>query len=130
MKDDVDVVMRGHLIEERPVHDVARVARRGEGTRRVGERRQVDSHDVVAAMLREGLEQRAPDLAIGPRHENRSPGHRILPSRLAQTRPNRLPTFAKARRASSIIPGVCAAESCTRMRDCPAGTTGYEKPTT
>lgn len=38
--------------------------------------------------------------------------------------PNSLPTFANAAKALSSCSLVCAAESCTRMRACPCGTTG------
>ena len=50
--------------------------------------------------------------------------------RTPQTSENRLPTRVNASTARSTISGVCAAESCTRMRDCPVGTTGNEKPMT
>lgn len=44
--------------------------------------------------------------------------------------PNSAPTSVKAAMARSICSGVCAAESCTRMRACPRGTTGNENPIT
>ena len=44
--------------------------------------------------------------------------------------PRRRPTFTKAATARSTISGVWAAESCTRMRASPFGTTGKLKPMT
>ena len=44
--------------------------------------------------------------------------------------PRRLPTFVKAAMASAIWASEWAAESWTRMRALPRGTTGKEKPIT
>lgn len=44
--------------------------------------------------------------------------------------PCETPTFTNAATACSRCWGSCAALICTRMRACPTGTTGYEKPTT
>ena len=44
--------------------------------------------------------------------------------------PMALPTFVNAATALSIIAKSWAAESCTRMRAWPFGTTGNEKPIT
>ena len=48
----------------------------------------------------------------------------------AQTSAKRFPTRVNASMARSTISAAHTAESCTRMRDCPLGTTGYEKPMT
>jgi len=44
--------------------------------------------------------------------------------------PSARPTLVKAATARSMWAVVCAAESWTRMRDCPRGTTGKKKPFT
>jgi len=44
--------------------------------------------------------------------------------------PSAFPTFVKAATARSMCSGRCAAESCTRIRERPRGTTGKKKPFT
>ncbi len=51
-------------------------------------------------------------------------------SRHAGMTPSDLPTFAKEAAARATCSGECAAESWTRMRASPLGTTGNENPTT
>src|SRR5262249_18463365 len=54
---------------------------------------------------------------------DRGPAH-------ADSTPSARPTFVKAATARSTCSGRCAAESWTRIRDWPRGTTGKKKPLT
>ena len=51
------------------------------------------------------------------------------PAQLDRT-PSERPTFVNAPTARAMCSGRCAADSCTRMRERPLGTTGKKKPFT
>ncbi len=68
--------------------------------------------------------------AAGVRRDRRPSRGRVRVSTRGYTTPNSRPTATNAATAWSTCAGVCAAESCTRMRACPRGTTGKEKPIT
>ena len=62
MEYQIDLVLRGDLIEEMAVHDVPGVARINERAHLVREWREVERDDVMAAVLRQRSKQRATDL--------------------------------------------------------------------
>ncbi len=88
VKDHVDLVVGRELVEQVAIHDVAGVARVDEGPHGVGQRRQVERDDVVAAVLGQSLEQRPANLAVRARHEDRCFGHLAL---TIASRASRLP---------------------------------------
>ena len=118
MEHQVDLVVRRELVEQVAVHDIAGVAGGDEGAHRLGEGGEVQGDRVVAAVARQRLQERAPDLAVGPRHQHHRPRH------APHTSEKRRPTRVKASTARSTMSAVWAAESCTRIRDSPLGTTG------
>ena len=75
VEDDLDLVVRGDLVEEVPVHDVAGVRLDAERAEALGERREIDGDGGVAPGGVDTLEERATDLAVGAGDEDDGLGH-------------------------------------------------------